>query len=267
MRHSEELWIAIVALLAALLLASSEAVTGGVIKLFSNYAYWLIRIVIEATLFIAVLYAIEKIIASNTARFPVYIFAILLSLLPFTLAITSFDLILGLPELGFNDGSNLPHSRVGAFGLELVYLFDNHVILCTLLLLPRLLKTELMQSIDKDMGDVNKTPLFFDTISPPLEGHIYHIEAQEHYVRVVTTRETRMALYRFSDAIRDMPDSLGMQVHRSHWIAYKAVEGLLKDGQNLKLNLSDNETVPVSRSFRTQVEAKFSTKKINSPTT
>ncbi len=53
---------------------------------------------------------------------------------------------------------------------------------------------------------------------PSLDGQINHIEAQEHYIRVATSSERRMVLYRFSDAIREMPDTLGLQVHRSHWV-------------------------------------------------
>lgn len=107
-------------------------------------------------------------------------------------------------------------------------------------------------------SDAHDLPLFLSSVKPPLDGDIYHIEAQEHYVRVATASEKRMLLYRFSDAIREMPSDVGMQVHRSHWVAYKAVVDVLKEGQSLKLALSDNNSIPVSRSFRTRVEEKFS---------
>lgn len=255
LRNSEEFWMAIITVLSALLIAASEATGGGLSKYLGNYAYWLVRILIEASLFVAVLYATEKVTTPSAARLPLYMISALLSLVAFTLAITSFDLILGLPELGLNESEPLPSSRLQAFGLELVYLLDNHIILCVLLLLPRWLLTK--NQISKETKQAKLSSLFFAAIKPALKGHIYHIEAQEHYVRVVTTSETRMILYRFSDAIREMPDALGMQVHRSHWVAYTSVKNLVRDGQSLKLHLSDNETVPVSRSFRSPVEERF----------
>lgn len=262
----EERWMGIVALLSALLLAASELSSNGISELFHHYAYWLVRILIESSLFVAVLYAIEKKFIQTIPRVYIYILSILLSLVPFTLAITSFDLILGLPELGLNETSNNTPttSRVQEFGLELIYLFDNHAILCTLLLLPRLLWPEITQKennsniTEQQESTISLTSTLVERTTPAIKGSIYHIEAQEHYIRIVTPHESRMILYRFSDAIREMPSSLGMQVHRSHWVAYNAVTGLIKDKQNLKIILTDNETVPVSRSFRTQVEGRFS---------
>lgn len=37
-----------------------------------------------------------------------------------------------------------------------------------------------------------------------------------------------MILPRFSVAIRQMPDSQGMRVYRSHWVAYKAMKAKVK---------------------------------------
>ena len=37
------------------------------------------------------------------------------------------------------------------------------------------------------------------------------MEAQEHYILVTTTIESRMILHRFSDAVHRTPDTQGMQ--------------------------------------------------------
>jgi DNA-binding LytR/AlgR family response regulator len=66
-----------------------------------------------------------------------------------------------------------------------------------------------------------------------------------------------MVLHRFSDAVRHLPDSLGMQVHRSHWVADKAVRGLVVNGQRMQVELSNGTQVPVSRTFRSAVEQRF----------
>lgn len=74
---------------------------------------------------------------------------------------------------------------------------------------------------------------------------------------MTTSTESRMVLHRFSDAVRQLPEDLGMQVHRSHWIAHEAVKDAVVEGQSMKLRLVDDKEVPVSRTFRKMVESKF----------
>jgi len=101
----------LVAVLAALLLAANEVTQGGVQGLLSTYAYWFVRILIESTLFVAILYAIERFVPENPQRLVVYATAFIISLIPFTLAITSMDLIVGLPELGLNESRSSSMTR------------------------------------------------------------------------------------------------------------------------------------------------------------
>lgn len=260
LHNSEEIRVALVALFAALLLASNEVTLGGFEGWMSSYAYWVVRIAIESAFFVATLYALEKYVSPDYPQPMVITASILISLFPFTLAITSLDLIVGLPELGLNETQDTGTSRLQAFGQELFYLLDNHLVLCAMLLLPRLLlstKEVTNNEGEQKIPDIKGAPIFHEAITPPLNGLICRIEAQEHYIRIITTSESRMVLYRFSDAVREMPSSLGMQVHRSHWIAFSAIEGLMKDGQKLKLKLSNKEIVPVSRSFHPLVEERF----------
>ena len=63
-----------------------------------------------------------------------------------------------------------------------------------------------------------------------------------------------MVLHRFSDAVKQTPNTLGMQVHRSHWVALSAVKNIIIEGQSMKLKLVNDKEVPVSRTFRTSTE-------------
>lgn len=177
--------------------------------------------------------------------------------------LTSFDLIIGLLELGLNNDLSEPESRLAAFGKELVYLFDNHLALGALLILPRILMPEYQPDATETSNIETKniqqavSSGFLGTLDPPLTGRIYWIEAQEHYVRISTTAENRMVLLRFTDAVREISSSEGMQVHRSHWVAFPEFQELVREGQNVKLKLTSDELVPVSRSYRQQVEDKF----------
>lgn len=255
---TEEFQICIISLLAALLIASNQIINGGIEDLFSNYIYWISRIFIEATFFVFTVYFFEKVLSDHSNALLIYVSSVLLSLIPFTLAITSFDLILGLPELGMNGNETQSVTRLQEFSLEMLYLLDNHITLSALLLLPRI--NIFLNANDTGFNktiESNQIQPFHQAISPPLEGNIQHIEAQEHYIRIITDKEKRMVLYRFSDAVREMPESMGMQVHRSHWVEKNAIKELMEEGQKLQIKLLNGNIVPVSRSFQSKVKGQL----------
>lgn len=216
-------------------------------------------------MFVAVMIAVERYLGRLLPEWGSYALAIGLSLIPFTLSVTAFDLIIGLPELGLNGDTNSAGSTATAFGYELIYLLDNHVVLCLMILLPRLvLKHEVANTATVDAQDTTtdapvSASAFIQSLDPALNGELYSVEAQEHYVQVVSTEESRMVLYRFSDVVQQMSDSLGMQVHRSHWVAHQAVKQIVMKGQSVKLELHDGRLIPVSRTFRSAVQGRWGT--------
>ncbi|CAN0604853.1 unnamed protein product, partial [Ectocarpus sp. 12 AP-2014] len=184
----------------------------GTTALFSLYTYWVVRLFIEALLFIALRQVIERYLPAPSSFALVTGLAILISLPPFALAITAFDIILGYPELGLESGAATPVSKLMEFGLELLYLSDNHLVLCLLLSLPRIIMnrtapqpvqaTEEAVSAPKVAQEVPPPgATILARIEPPLAGEVLWAEAQEHYVRLKTTQETRMVLQRFSDIL------------------------------------------------------------------
>ena len=281
LQKSEEFWIGIIALLVAWLLAAHQSAQYAVFGVVGTYVYWICRILIEAAFFIAVLLAVEKYLKQSIPEWAGCLLAALLSLVPFALAITALDLIVGLPELGFNDDTLVLDGKGRAFGLEIFYLLDNHLFLSGLLLLPRLLLSAVRIQPEKqdvvenkaDAAEASTEPktvdrssslVFLDSLTPPLDGHICSMEAQEHYILVTTTRESRMVLHRFSDAVRQTPTTLGMRVHRSHWVAHSAVQEIVVEGQSMKLRLTvGDKLVPVSRTFRAAVESRYANVQAN----
>lgn len=269
---SEEVTVCAVALLAACILAANGVGGGGLVGWIGGYAYWIARIAIETALFFMALVVIEKYLSERMSQRSIFALAWLVSLVPFTLAITTFDLILGLPELGFNGSDGNSVAGLPAFFRELIYLSDNHLALCALLMFPRYLagrmparesdnkeSTAYAVAAGADATHQASPSSFLATIDPPLSGRIIWIEAQEHYIRINTENESRMVLHRFADAIRELPASAGMQVHRSHWVCFSDIKALKREGQRLRLLLSSGDYVPVSRSYRQQVEESFQT--------
>ncbi len=261
MKKLEDRWVVLIALLSAILLASHQLSSDTGFGLVGNYIYWICRVLGEAGLFVAVLMAVERYAGTLLPRWAIYGSAILASLIPFVLSVTAFDLVVGLPELGLNGGTQPEMSTARAFAYELVYLLDNHVAVCLMILLPRLINIQNVAGAKTENSEPEPdatTTTFLQSLEPPLLGEICSLEAQEHYVKIVSTEESRMVLHRFSDVVMQMSDSTGIQVHRSHWVADAAVKQAVVQGQAMKLELQDGRKVPVSRTFRAAVEQRFS---------
>lgn len=81
-------------------------------------------------------------------------------------------------------------------------------------------------------------------------AELLHLRMQDHYVEVHTAAGTELLLLRFRDALREVENVNGLQVHRSHWVARNAVAGVeRRAGGRVTLRLVNGSRVPVSRSF------------------
>jgi len=89
---------------------------------------------------------------------------------------------------------------------------------------------------------------------PELRGDLVLISVRDHYVDVRTTRGQASLLLRFSDAMAEAGDVDGTQVHRSHWVAWDAVEGVNRAGGKVYLSLRNGGPVPVSRNHRAKLQ-------------
>ncbi len=91
--------------------------------------------------------------------------------------------------------------------------------------------------------------LFAARLPRPLEGRLFCLEMQDHYLFVHHAGGSEMILCRMEDAAREL-NGLGRRVHRSWWVAAEAVVGAEREGQRTVLRLTDGRRVPVGRSFR-----------------
>ena len=90
-----------------------------------------------------------------------------------------------------------------------------------------------------------------------LRGEVLLISADNHYVEVRTDRGATSILLRMSDALRELEGQPGLQVHRSHWVADKAVAGVVREGHKLLILLNCGNRIPVSRSQATAVTRRW----------
>jgi hypothetical protein len=97
--------------------------------------------------------------------------------------------------------------------------------------------------------EVLRADPFMARLPIEIRGSLVRIEAQDHYLNVVTARGSTLILMRLGDAMGEL-EGRGLQVHRSHWVAVNGVTQRRRDKGRDLLVMSDGAEVPISRSFR-----------------
>ncbi len=92
-------------------------------------------------------------------------------------------------------------------------------------------------------------PAFLERLGNTEVDAVLALQAEEHYLRVVTEDSAELIHYRFGDAIEEMPVQLGLRVHRSWWVADRAVRAAKRGQRRWQLNLVNGDSVPVSDSY------------------
>lgn len=99
------------------------------------------------------------------------------------------------------------------------------------------------------------SPRLARRLPQPFSGEILRLAVDDHHVTVVTTVGTFSIRLRFSDAIDEMDTVEGFCTHRSHWVAVRAIAGSERDNGKTHMRLSNGDKVPVSRTYRPDLEA------------
>lgn len=102
---------------------------------------------------------------------------------------------------------------------------------------------------------------FFDRLSQQAGTHLIHIQVTDHYLEVKTPERTEVILLNLKQAAEELLDYEGMQVHRSHWVAFEHIERKYWSDGRLFLALTNGDIVPVSRSFRKNLLGQLSAKR------
>lgn len=86
-------------------------------------------------------------------------------------------------------------------------------------------------------------------------GAVLYLKMEDHYVRVRTEHGARLEMGPLARVTAGLSGVEGLQVHRSWWVARRAIQGVERDGRNLRLRLIDGETAPVSRASVARLRA------------
>ena len=98
---------------------------------------------------------------------------------------------------------------------------------------------------------------FLARLPEKLNGaELWAVEAQDHYLRLHTSKGRDLILMRLADAVVELEGLEGARTHRSWWVARAAVVGVERGDGRATLTLTDGTEAPVSRAFsRTLREA------------
>ncbi|MCI3135070.1 LytTR family DNA-binding domain-containing protein [Phenylobacterium aquaticum] len=93
-------------------------------------------------------------------------------------------------------------------------------------------------------------PKFLERLPVKLRGaEIWAVEAEDHYLRLHTSKGQDLILLRLADAIAELEGIEGAQVHRSWWVSRAAIADARRGDGRAILTLQDGSEVPVSRTY------------------
>lgn len=107
---------------------------------------------------------------------------------------------------------------------------------------------------EPDAVPANSEPRLMRRLDDEDKATILWLTSENHFVEVHTVKGHVRLRMRLTDAIDEMEGVRGSCVHRSHWVAYAAIESTEKIGGYWRLNLTNGETVPVSRKYQPLLE-------------
>ena len=97
-------------------------------------------------------------------------------------------------------------------------------------------------------------PKFLERLPPRLRGaEIWAVEAEDHYLRLHTSKGQDLILMRLADAVAELEGIEGAQVHRSWWIARDGIADARRGDGRATLTLKDGALAPVSRTYAAEL--------------
>jgi hypothetical protein len=100
-----------------------------------------------------------------------------------------------------------------------------------------------------------EAPRILRRLPPRLGQDLLCLSMEDHYVRLHTVQGSTLVLMSLSQAMEEVGGLEGLQVHRSWWVARRAVEGVIEDGRQVRLRLKGGIEAPVSRASVARLRA------------
>lgn len=81
-------------------------------------------------------------------------------------------------------------------------------------------------------------------------AELFAVSSEDHYLRIHTSLGEELILMRLADALRELGDTQGLQVHRSWWVARDGIADTDRENGRPVLILKSGGRAPVSRTYQ-----------------
>lgn len=106
--------------------------------------------------------------------------------------------------------------------------------------------TEIAVSSAQAPSNHPEEPSFLSKANAIAASDVIALSAEEHYVRILTADGAQLIHHPLGRAVSEMPESLGIRVHRSWWVADQHVVNAQRGDRRWSVQLSSGEWVPIS---------------------
>ncbi len=230
--------------------------------------YWLLYLVLGMAFIFGAykLLLTQKSIRSQHMSFGL---AVIISAIPFGLAISMLDLSLGRSHSFAIHNLQTTGFLQPLFFKIITEVLPKHLAFGTLLYIVHFyVNIEIQKTTDINHNkalnqeqellytNVNDIP-FLRKLPKVSQKFPQLLQAQEHYLKVTTDSETTLILYKFGQALNELPAESGHQVHRSFWVSKDNILGWFIDANNVHIKLRHGSTAPVSRRFENIIKTNY----------
>lgn len=156
--------------------------------------------------------------------------------------------------------ASIPLSLLVGFSTLILYDTNSSLLSLAIAFLPQvfflgLLIDSLIQLIHRDQIQIDTSKpdqpgkVFIDRLPTELGEDLICSLMEDHYMTVYTEKGNHMLLMRMKDALIELKDYHGIQVHRSSWVAINKVRQVEKIDRKTLLIMTNDIEISVSRKY------------------
>ncbi|MGH1487293.1 MAG: LytTR family DNA-binding domain-containing protein [Cellvibrionaceae bacterium] len=238
-------------------------------------AYWMLYLSLALSFIFGIYFLLEK-VRTGWPEQVLFIIAIVVSWLPFGLAISMVDIATSRPATSYAIRELQSTGFLPTLMTTMaVNILPRHLMFGVLIYIIRFYvsvghtnRAAEGQGASTNVEDHRNSPVdlsalvmtagFIGKLSENIKSEPQLLQAQEHYLSVTTKQGQELILYKFGQAMREIPDDYGIQIHRSFWVAKDNIRGWSVTDGGVKIILHHGEQAPVSRRFEHYIKQHFS---------
>ena len=247
-----------VSVIGALILVASEADHTSDLPLLVAITLWVSHLMIALLIFTG-----TRGVLQNWPIHDVFVAPVSLLLVSFLFAPVSLLLDIGLGKPDAEIASGLSLTSIYLIEVTAVAPTSIAVVVVFLLVfyrIPRLSETTEITPTTDALHPVPPLRQMIDGVPKSLGEDIVRLQAQDHYVEIVTTEGRDLLMLKFTDCVEKLEPLNGFQCHRSHWISLKHCRAISSSGSAYVCQMSNGDKVPLSRRKYSQARERLSSR-------